>query len=303
MDRDLLPHLVIVATVARRGGFASAAAELGMSPSAVSHAVRTVEDRIGLPLFIRTTRTVCLTEAGAALVGAAEPAVRDIAETIERLQASRGRVTGLLRLNVPRVALPVVINPILAVLARRHPDLTIEITSDDALADIVAQGFDAGVRLGGMIAQDMVAVRLTAPFRAVMVASPAYLKARGAPGAIEDLQAHNCIGFRLLASGGVYAWELAREGADIAVSVRGTVLVTDPLHARDLALAGIGIAYVFEPLVREYVAAGRLRLVIPGAAIEEPGFFLYFPRRAAGTPKLRAFIEVARERLTRATAA
>jgi len=303
MDRDLLPHLVIVAAVARRGGFASAAAELSMSPSAVSHAVRTVEDRTGLPLFVRTTRTVSLTEAGATLIDAVEPAVREISETIERLQASRGRVTGLLRLNAPRVALPVVINPILAELTRRHPGLIVEIASDDALTDIVAQGFDAGVRLGGMIAQDMIAVRLTAPFKVVMVASPAYLEARGAPRTIEDLQAHNCIGFRLLASGGVYAWELARDGADIAVSVRGTVLVTDPLHARDLALAGIGIAYVFEPLVRDHIAAGRLRLVIPGAAIEEPGFFLYFPRRAAAAPKLRAFIDVAREAPTWAVGA
>jgi DNA-binding transcriptional LysR family regulator len=295
MDRDLLIHLPVVLAVAARGGFAAAAAELGMSASAVSHAVKTVEDRLGLPLFARTTRSVALTEAGAAFAAAAGPAFVQIEETIERLRGSKGRVTGLLRLNAPRVALPMALTPVIAEMTRRHPDLTIEVTSEDGLVDIVAGGYDAGVRLGEMIAGDMVAVRLTPRFKAVMVASPAYLDEHGKPNSIAQLQQHNCIGFRLVASGGVYAWELRENGSDVAAQVRGTVRVTDPLYARDLALAGVGIAYLFEPLVRADIRARALRRILPESALEEPGLFLYFPRRASAAPKLRAFIDTARE--------
>lgn len=293
MERDLLGHLPLLHAVARRGSFAGAAAELRLSASAVSHAVRVVEDRLGAPLFARTTRSVALTEAGRALLAASGPALREIDEAIERLQAQRGRVSGLLRLNVPRVALPIAITPILRELARRHPGLTVEIASDDSLTDIVAGGFDAGVRLGEMIAQDMIAVRLTPPFQAIMAASPAYLDTSGVPQSVADLARHNCIGFRLLSAGGVYAWDLREDGRDIAAEVAGTVLVTDPLYARDLALAGIGIAYIFAPLVQADMAAGQLRQVLPQTAVEEPGLFLYFPRRAAAAPKLRAFIDTA----------
>ena len=294
MFRDLLPHLPIVLAVARRKGFAAAAAELGMSPSAVSHAVRVVEERLGGPLFARTTRSVALTEAGVALLGAIEPAMRDIEEALERQGASAGRVGGVLRINAPRIALPLAMAPILAALAQRHPELVVEVVADDALTDIVAAGFDAGVRLGEMIAQDMVAVRLTPPLRTVIAASPEYLAVRGEPRTIAELSAHNCIGYRLLASGAAYAWELQEHGKDVAVDVAGSVRVTDPQHARDLAVAGVGIAYLFEPLAAAELRDGRLREVLAAHAIEEPGLFLYFPRRAAEAPKLRAFIEIAR---------
>jgi DNA-binding transcriptional LysR family regulator len=294
MDRDLLIHMPVVLAVARRGGFAPAAAELGMSPSAVSHAIRTVEDRLDAPLFARTTRSVALTEAGERLVAAIAPAFSEIGEAVERLQAARGHVTGLLRLNVPRTALPIAITPVLAELSMRHPGLVVEVTSDDSLTDIVAGGYDAGVRLGGMIAQDMVALRLTAPFTAIMVAAPGYLAVRGEPRSIGDLARHNCIGYRLLASGGLYAWDMLEAGEDVTVSVEGTVRVTDATYARDLAVAGIGVAYVFEPLVRHELQAGTLRWVLPQSAIEEPGLFLYYPQRASRAPKLRAFIESAK---------
>jgi DNA-binding transcriptional LysR family regulator len=295
MDRDLLAHLPVVLAVARRGGFGAAAAELGMSPSAVSHAVKTVEDRLAAPLFARTTRSVALTQAGASLVASMGPALHEIEEAIERLRSDGGKVTGLLRLNAPRVALPIAITPVLAELAWRYPDLVVEIASDDALTDIVAGGFDAGVRLGGMIAQDMIAIRLTPPFKAIMVAAPSYIEAKGEPGAIGDLARHNCIGFRLVASGGLYAWDLREAGQDIAVAVKGSIVVTDPTYARELALAGAGIAYIFEPLVRAEIREGRLRQLLPQAAIEEPGLFLYYPRRASNALKLRAFVDVARE--------
>jgi len=295
MDRDLLPHIPVILAVARRSGFAAAASELGISASAVSHAVRLVEQRIGQPLFARTTRSVALTEAGRALVATAAPAIDDIADRIERLRAASGRPSGVLRINAPRVALPMALDAVIAAMAQRYPDVTIEVVADDGLSDIVAQGFDAGVRLGAMIAQDMIAIRLTPPFRAVMVASPAYTSRAGRPRTPADLAGHACIGYRLVQSGARYRWELQDAGQDIAIEVNGPVITSDALHARALALAGIGIAYLFAPLVAADLAAGRLIELLPDHAIEEPGLFLYFPRRASDAPKLRALIDTARE--------
>jgi DNA-binding transcriptional LysR family regulator len=294
MDRDLLSHLPVIVTVARRGGFAAAAAELGMSPSAVSHAVRLVEERIGQPLFARTTRSVALTEAGEALVGTVGPALQDIAERMERIRAVKGRASGLLKINASRIAFPLTLTRIVSAMAERYPDVTVEIFADERLTDIIDEGFDAGVRLGEMIAEDMVAVRLTPPFQAIVVASPAYIERHGRPNSLADLARHNCIGYRQMRSGALYRWDLSDEGKDVVVETRGTPIVTDSLSARDLALAGIGLAYLFEPLVRADMEAGRLVQVLPEASIEEPGLFLYFPRRASMAPKLRAFIDTAR---------
>jgi DNA-binding transcriptional LysR family regulator len=298
MDRALLLHLPVVLEVHRRGGFAAAANALDMSPSAVSHAVQLVEAGLGQPLFARTTRSVRLTEAGVAFLASVGPALAEIEEAADRIGADQGRITGTLKLNAPRTALPIAVTPLLAEMARRHPELTVEVTSDDGLADIVAQGFDAGIRLWHTVAQDMVATRLTAPFCSIMVASPAYLAARGTPARLSDLDRHNCIGYRFVTSGAVYDWDLRDGSRSIAKSVSGSVRVTDAVHAKELALAGVGIAYLFEPLVRAQLREGTLRQILPRSAFEEPGLFLYFPRRAAQAPKLRAFIELARELLS-----
>ena len=295
MDRDLLTHLPVIVAVARRGGFALAAAELGMSPSAVSHAVRLVEERVGQPLFARTTRSVSLTEAGKALVETTAPALQDIAERMDRIRAVKGRPSGLLRINASNIAIPLAVTPVVAAMAERYPDVTVEVFAEQGLVDIVGEGFDAGIRLGEMIAQDMVTVRMTSPFKAVVVASPAYIGKHGRPRDVADLANHNCIGYRLVRSGGLYRWDLHEDGKDIVVETRGTAVVTDSLAAIDLALAGVGLAYVFEPLVRADLAAGRLAQILPQTAIEEPGLFLYFPRRASMAPKLRAFIDTAQE--------
>jgi DNA-binding transcriptional LysR family regulator len=295
MNRELLSHLPIAVAVARDGGFAAAAARLGMSPSAVSHAIRAIEDALGAPLFARTTRSVAVTDAGERFLAAITPALSAIDDAAERLAADKGRVTGVLRLNVPRVAMPIAITPIVSTMAWRHPDLTVEITQDDGLVDIVAGGFDAGVRLGEMIAEDMIAVRLTPPFKAIMVAAPSYLDAKGTPKSLADLQHHNCIGYRLISTGAIYGWDLAEDGRDVSVQVNGPVRVTDAVLARELALAGVGIAYLFEPLVRADIRERRLTWLLPKNSIEEPGLFLYFPRTAANVPKLRAFIDVSRE--------
>lgn len=292
-----MAHLPIVLAVARRGGFAAAAAALDMSPSAVSHAVRKVEERLGHPLFARTTRSVALTEAGQSFVASIGPAFAMIEESLVRIGGRHGELSGVLRSNAPRLALPLALTQVILAMSRLHPALTVEVTSDEALVDIVSGGFDAGVRLGEMIAQDMVTVRLTSSFEAIMVAAPVYLQNHSAPRTIRDLSAHNCIGYRLPSSGGTYAWDLRDKGEDLSVKVNGTVRVTDPLIARDLACQGVGIAYLFEPLVRDDLRAGRLKQLLPAASIEEPGLFLYFPRYASQAPKLREFIDVARRSL------
>jgi DNA-binding transcriptional LysR family regulator len=299
MDRDLLQHLPIIATVARRRSFAGAAAELGLGASAVSHAVRLVEERLCAPLFVRTTRSVSLTETGEAFLTRAGPALAEIQEAIEAARALKGSVTGTLRINAPRVAATMVLTELLTELAMRHADLTVEVTSEDGFVDIVAQGFDAGVRLGEAIADDMIVVRLTPPFKVIMVAAPHYLARFGSPKRLTELQAHNCIGYRQVSTGATYAWDLQEDGRDVAVSVSGTARVTDPIYAIELALAGVGLAYVFEPTVRDHIRTGALQWVLPDAAIEESGLFLYFPRRQSEAPKLRAFIDVARARLAK----
>ena len=294
MNRELLAHLPIVVAVAEQRGFAAAAQVLGMSASAVSHAVRVVEDSLGEPLFARTTRSVALTEAGQRFLAGVAPALDDIGQAVEHLSAARGEVSGVLKLNASAVASQMALPALFARLAVAHPRLTVEVHNNDALVDIVAQGFDAGIRLGEAVQQDMVTVRLTPPFKAIVVASPDYLARRGAPASVAELAAHNCIGFRLLAAGSLYDWELREAGETVAVRTTGSAVITDATFARELALAGVGIAYIFEPLVREELRSGRLQQLLPEAAFEEPGLFLYFPRRASMAPKLRAFIDVAR---------
>ncbi|OQM75553.1 LysR family transcriptional regulator [Manganibacter manganicus] len=297
MNRDLLVHLPVVVAVARRSGFAAAARELGMSTSAVSHAVRLVEERLGQPLFARTTRSVALTQAGRSLVSTLTPALQDIHERIEFIRAVKGQASGLLRLNAARICLPLAVTRIVSAMAERYPEVEIEIFSDERLTDIVSEGFDAGIRVGEMIAQDMVAVRLTPPFQSIVVGAPDYISRNGRPMKLAQLSDHNCIGYRLIRSGGLYQWEFVEEGREIAVAVRGSAIVTESHSAVELALAGVGLTYVFEPLVRADIAAGRLVQVLASHAIDEAGLFLYFPRRAELAPKLRAFIDTAKEAL------
>ena len=223
------------------------------------------------------------------------PALQDIRERLERVRAVKGRASGLLRINVPSVALPIVVTPVLPEMARRFPDVRVEIYVDNAIANIVADGFDAGIRLGELIAEDMVAVRLTSPFKAIIVAAPSYLATHGRPESIADLRGHNCIAFRQIKSGGLYRWDLTEHDHDIAVDSPGSAIINDPLYARELALAGTGLAYIFEPLVTSDIAAGRLTQVLPKSAIEQPGLFLYFTRRADMAPKLRAFIDTVKD--------
>src|SRR4051812_13608927 len=279
MDRDLLAHLPVVVTVARQKGFAAAASVLNMSASAVSHAVKAVEDKLGEPLFARTTRSVSLTETGTKLIAIFDSALGDIGAAVEGVSAARGSVTGTLRINAPHSAFAMGLTGIVARLASAHPHLVVEVHTNEAFIDIVAQGYDAGIRLGEAVQQDMVTVRIVDPFDTIMVASPDYLRAKGEPRSLADLARHNCIGYRLQGSGRLYEWHVAEDGREARVAPPGSVVITDALAARELALAGVGIAYLSEPMVRQDLRAGRLTGLLPAAASHEDGLFLYFPRR------------------------
>jgi DNA-binding transcriptional LysR family regulator len=295
MDRDLLGHLPVILAVARRGSFAAAAKELGVTASNVSHAVKIVEDRLRTPLFARTTRSVSLTEAGDLFVAHARPAIEELQTAWELARAGKAGASGLLRINTSRVTLSWVMIPIVQAMTERFPDVTVELYFDDGLTDIVGEGFDAGIRLGAMVSEGMIGVRLAKSFRTIIAGAPAYLDRAPRLSALEDLARHNCIQYRLQTGGGLYSWDLSDGTKDIQVATRGTVVVNDMLQAVALAESGVGLCYTFEPLVRPHLESGRLRQVLPRTAVEEDGLMLYYPKRAALAPKLRAFIDTCRD--------
>lgn len=295
MRADALDGLVVFALVAERRSFTAAAAELRVTRSAVSQAVKALEGRLGVALLARTTRDVGLTEAGAAFLKRVRPALDDIVAASDAARAFAGRPSGTLRLNVPRVAVAGVIAPLLPRMRAAYPEVTIEIVTDDRFANIVQDSFDAGVRLGELVEKDMVSVRLTPADRLVVVGSPAYLSGNGVPSHPRDLARHSCVNFRQSTRGGLYAWEFEENGVDFDVAVEGGVIVNDTDVKLRAAIDGLGLAYELESVVAPHVAAGTLRVVLEAFAPSTPGFHLYFPARSQVLPKLRAFIEIARD--------
>lgn len=289
-----LNGLLAFTTVAERKGFSSAARTLGVSPSALSQAIWNLEARVGVPLLVRTTRSVSLTEAGERLLARSGPSLKEALAAVEEASTASDTVVGRLRLTVPRIAVPLIIEPVLPILRQRHPQLSIEISVDDRFVDIMAEGQDAGIRLSEAVERDMVAVRVSPPFRFVVVGAPSYLQARGRPVAPKDLLAHECIGYRAVTTGTLYQWEFERRGKELQVAIRGSLVCNDAGLMARAAVAGLGLAYVSEQVVAADVEAGRLQIVLEDYAPEVPGFFLYFPSRAQKLPKLRALIDAVR---------
>ncbi|HXJ19388.1 MAG TPA: LysR family transcriptional regulator [Polyangia bacterium] len=294
MTAALLPQLQVFLAVARLRSFSGAARELGVSPSAVSQAVGQLEEQLRVPLFTRTTRSVSVTDAGRRLFEAAGPGIAQALAAVSEAAARPGELVGRLRLSVPHAAVPYVIEPVLPAFRSRHPRVELEIVTEDRFVDIVAEGYDAGVRLSEAIERDMVQVRLTDAFRFVVVGSRAYLAQHPAPARPEDLLRHECLTFRQT-TGALYAWELERGRRTWRVPVRGGVVTNDGRLRISLAEQGAGLAYVMEPLVARQLKKGRLQLVLEPFAATVPGFFLYFPSRAQRSPGLRAFVELAKE--------
>lgn len=291
--------------VARHRSFTAAAAELGVTRSAVSQTIKGFEQRLGVALLARTTRDVGLTEAGAALYAELAPVIGTVGRAIERMAEHSGRPAGLLRLSVPHVAVPLVIEPILAGFLEKHPQVQIEIRvengGDDGVADIVEQGFDAGICLGETVAQDMVSVRLTPPTRTVVIGSPAYFAKHGVPQRPEDLVRHDCVNTRQTPRGGLDRWKFQRNGEAFETAVRGRVIANDTPTLMRCAVDGLGLVSHLESVVRPWIERGEVRTVLDGYSVGTPGLFLYFPARRQVLPKLRAFIEHARDKLNGAT--
>jgi DNA-binding transcriptional LysR family regulator len=281
--------------VARHRGFASAARDLGVSTSALSQSVRQLEARLGVALLTRTSRSVALTEAGQRLLENAGPAVDQALESLKTVTARPGEVTGRVKLSVPTAAGSLVLARLLPTFLERYPKVELDVSVDDHFVDIVAGGFDAGVRLVEAIDRDMVHVRLSPACRVVVAGAPAYLKRRGTPQKPPDLLQHDCIGMRLGPSGEPFAWELERGKKTWRIPVRGPVTTNEPALRRTLALAGVGLIYTLEPTIAEELARGRLRVVLEPYAPSVPGLFLYFPSRAQISPAFRALVDVARE--------
>ena len=290
IKRGALDGVEAFLRVAERRGFRAAAVDLGVTPSAVSQAVRALEARIGIALFTRTTRSVGLTEAGQRFLERARPAFQEIVAATSAASDLAAKPSGLLRLAVPRAVVPVLLRPLLASFCAAYPDVSVEIAASEELVDLAKDGFDAGIRLGEFIASDMVAVRLTPPFRLIVVASPTYLSHAGRPRTPADLASHACV--RLRRSGGVLAnWRLQDAGRPIDLVVSGPLIVHDYPSTIDAALAGTALAQVPEPIAREHVTAGRLEEVLGKCASSTLGVFLYFADRKQVSPKLRAFID------------
>lgn len=295
------PQLQSFLVVARLRSFSGASRELGVSRSAVSQAVRQLERQLGVILLVRTTRSVSLTDAGRRLVETAGPALGNVLGAMTEVAARPGEAVGRLRLSVPRTAVPFVIEPVLPAFRARHPRIEVEVVIEERLVDLVGEGYDAGVRLSEAIERDMVQVRLTEPFRFVVVGSPRYLEKRGTPQRPDDLLEHECLTFRSQTTGSLYAWELERGRRNWRVPVRGSVVTNDHMVAVTLAAQGLGLAYAFEPAIVDRLRSKALVRVLEAYAPMVPGYFLYFPSRAQSSGPLRLFVEAAREFAVRTT--
>jgi DNA-binding transcriptional LysR family regulator len=295
MKTAVLPHLQVFLDVARLRSFSAAARELGVSTAAVSHSVRQLEEQLRVVLLTRTTRSVALTDAGRRLVEGAGPGLGQAFEALKAVSAQPGEVVGRLRLSVPGIAVPLVIDPVLPTFRERYPRVEVEVVVEGRLVDVVAEGYDAGVRLSEAIERDMVQVRLTGAFRFVVVGAPSYLERHGTPERPEDLLRHECLTFRMEKTGALYAWELERGRRNWRVPVRGSVVTNNNELMLSMAERGLGLAYAFEPAVQEQLESGRLVRVLEAYAPSVPGFFLYYPSRAQRSGPLRLFIETAKE--------
>ena len=291
MVRPSLNDLTAFVTVATQRSFRRAADELGMAPSTLSHAMRALEERMGVRLLNRTTRSVSPTEAGSELLGRLQPALATLDEALDSIAAFRGNVTGTVRINAPRLGATLLLRDVLPVMAERFPDVVVDLVVEGKLVDIVAAGFDAGVRLVDSIPKDMIALPFGASVSFVCVASPAYLDHFGEPGTPDELSRHRCIGHRV-PNGKLYRWEFERAGQALTVDTTGSVILNDEELMVDAAIKGLGIAYVASPAAETSLAEGSLRQILAAWTPAPERVAIYYPGHRAVPPALRAFLDV-----------
>jgi DNA-binding transcriptional LysR family regulator len=296
MRREDLADLVAFAAVAEERSFTRAAAKLGTSQSALSHTIRRLEGRLGVRLLTRSTRSVAPTEAGERLLRTLGPALDEIDAQLAQLGALRDKPAGTVRISASDHAARALLWPALARLVPEYPDIKVEISVDPGLVDIVAERFDAGVRLGEQVAKDMIAVRIGPDMRMAAIASPSYFAARTPPRTPQDLAAHDCINLRLHTFGGLYAWEFEKAGRELRVRVEGQLVFNDVGLIRAAALEGFGIASLPEDHVADAIADGRLVRVLEDWCPPFPGYHLYYPSRRQQSPAFALVVEALRYR-------
>lgn len=282
--------------VAERRSFSAAAADLGVSPSAISQTVKALEARVGAPLFMRTTRSVGLTQAGEMFLERAAPSYAGLADAYEAARNLGNRPAGRLRINLMRGAVQPLFGPILEGFCEAYPDIELEIFADDALSDLSAGGFDAGVRMGEALEADMIAIRLTGPFDFPVFGTPRYFERHGRPREPGDLRHHRCVRLRL-SSGGLLPWSFIEGNREFEVAVTGPVIVNDQSSIIMAVRSGVALGMTAGPVLDDLVARGEVEIVLPEYAASTAGLFLYYPSRKQMMPKLRAFIDYARENL------
>jgi DNA-binding transcriptional LysR family regulator len=296
MDRQDLADLSAFVSVAKERSFSKAAAKLGVTPSALSHKIRGLEERLGLRLLNRTTRSVTTTAAGERLFDTVSVRFDEIGEEIAALSELRDKPAGIVRINADEIAIHTVLWPALREVLPNYPDIKVEIEVDNGLSDIVARGFDAGVRLGGIIDRDMIAVPISPEMRMVAVAAPSYLAANPPPESPRDLTRHRCINARLQTYGGLYAWEFVENGREFTVRVDGQLIFNQSAPVLQAALDGFGIAYLLETHVQPYVDLGELTVVLGDWSPPFDGYHLYYPSRRQPTPAFSVIVEALRYR-------
>ncbi|MDH6265233.1 DNA-binding transcriptional LysR family regulator [Rhizobium sp. SG_E_25_P2] len=290
MNRIQLSQLAVLAAVAEGGGFRRAARELGVAPSAVSHAVLALEESLGIRLLARTTRSVAPTEEGRRLLESLKPALGEIGAALDALVENRDRPAGPLRITMPRLACEHLVAPRLGDFIALYPEIELEIVARDQFEDIVAQGFDAGLRLGEHLEADMIAVRASPLWRASVVAAPSYFQDRPLPRHPRDLLDHRCIR-RRFSSGSIYRWEFEKDGKTLAADISGPLILPEDRLILVACLAGAGLAQLFDARVDDYVANGRLIRVLEDWCPPFDGFYIYYPSRRQMRPALRAFVD------------
>lgn len=296
MKREELSDLLVFLAVAEARSFTRAAATLGVSQSAISQIVRRLEASMGLKLLTRNTRKVAPTEAGKQLVATLHPAFDEIDTRLAALSALRERPSGTVRITSSRHAAETILWPAVSRMLKDYPEVSVEISIDGQLTDIITDRFDAGIRLGEQVAKDMIAVPIGPDLRMVVVGSPDYLAARGRPHTPQDLTAHACINIRMPSKGGLYAWEFGKDGRDLNVRVEGRLVVNDvPLILR-AAAEGVGLACVLEDQAARQLASGELVRVLEDWCPPFPGYHLYYPDRRQLTPAFSLLVSTLRRR-------
>jgi len=296
MQRGNLNDMLAFLAVAQERSFTKAAAKLGVSQSALSHTIRGLEERLGIRLLTRTTRSVAPTEAGERLLHTVGPHFEEIEAELTALSELREKPAGTVRLTATDYAVETVLWPKLTRLLRRYPDIKVEIIIDYGLTDIVTGRFDAGVRIGEQVAKDMIAVRIGPDIRIAVVGAPSYFERRSEPERPQDLIRHNCINLRLPTRGGLYAWEFEKDRREVKVHVEGQLTFNGTFQMLNAALAGFGLAYVPEDVVQPHLAKGRLQRVLEDWCPPYAGYHLYYPSRRQPTPAFALLVDALRYR-------